>query len=66
VAHILESDSAAGIKNIGLSIARKGEKYPVGSDYPDLIYGRLPNDAPVIGPCASHAGHYVYKNGRFQ
>ncbi len=34
-AHVLESDSAAGIKNTGLSIARKGEKYPVGGDYPD-------------------------------
>ena len=65
-AHILESDTAAGIKSTGLSIDRKGEKYPIGGDYPDLIYGRLPNDAPMIGPCASHAGYYVYKNGRFQ
>jgi hypothetical protein len=64
--HVLESDSAQGIKNTGLNISRKGEKYPVGGDYPDVVYGRLPNDAPMIGPCASHAGHYVYRNGRFQ
>lgn len=64
-AHVLESMSATVIRNTGLSISRKGEKYPVGGDYPELIYGRLPNDAPLIGPCASHASHYVYRNGRF-
>lgn len=65
-AHVLISDSAAGIQSIGLSISRKGEEYPVGGEYPDYILGKLPNDAPVIGECASHAGFYVYENGSFQ
>lgn len=65
-AHVLVSESAADIKSMGLNIARKGEKYPIGGDYPDFTYGRLPNDAPVIGPCASEASPLVDKNGRFE
>lgn len=64
--HVLQSSSSREIKNTGLSISRKGEQYPVGGDLPDLIYGRLPNDAPMIGPCASHADHFVFRNGRFR
>lgn len=63
--HILINTSANDIKSTGLNIAKKGERYPVGGEYPDYRYGRLPNDAPLIGPCASHAKHYVYRNGRF-
>lgn len=65
-AHVLSNDSATSIKSVGLSIARKGEEYPIGGEYPDYIYGRLLNDALMIGECASHAGHYIYKNGKFQ
>lgn len=65
-AHLLEKGSAKGINSTVLGIERKGEKYPIGGDIPDLIYGRLLNDAPYTIPCESDAvGFYVYKNGRF-
>lgn len=65
-AHVLQSGSARVIKNTGLSIERKGEEYPIGGDLPDLVMGHLPNDAPMVGPCASHADYFVYRNGGFQ
>ncbi len=63
--HILESLSATEVKNTGLSIAKRGEEYPIGGEYPDYKLGRLKNDAPLIGTCESHAYHYVYRNGKF-
>lgn len=66
-AHVLESTTASDVKSTVLGIARKGEKYPIGGDIPDLIYGKLASDAPYTVPCASDAvAFYVYKNGRFQ
>lgn len=66
-AFVLEARSARDIKNYGLSIGRKGERYPIGGDPPDVIYGKLPNDAPFVGPCESDSGGYrIYSNGRFQ
>lgn len=51
---------------MGLTVARKGEKYNIGDPYEgDTRTARLPNDAPVIGPCESHAYPYIYRNGRF-
>ena len=63
-AHVLESLSIAEMKRTGLSISRRGEKYIV--DYDNQIYGRLSNDAPLIGTCESHAWNRIYRNGRFQ
>lgn len=65
-AHVLVNRTAATIRSTGLSIARKGDEYPIGGEYPEFEYGRLPNDAPMIGPCASEAEFVVYKNGKFQ
>jgi hypothetical protein len=64
---VLQSTSASDLRSTVLGLGRKGEKYPIGGDIPDLTYGRLPNDAPYTIPCASDAvAFYVYKNGRFQ
>lgn len=63
-AHVLFSTSASDIKNFGMTIAEKGEKYSIG-DIEDNRYGRLPNDAPVLGACESEACPYIYRNGRF-
>lgn len=65
ITHMLESMSATEIKNTGLSIAKRGDEYPIGGEYPDYKLGRLKNDAPLIGTCESHAYHYVYRNGKF-
>lgn len=66
-AHVLESESASGMKYTILNIERKGSQYPIGGDIPDYIYGKLPNDAPYTIPCESDAvAFYVYKNGRFK
>ena len=66
-AHVLESAPASEMKFTVLDVERKGKKYPIGGDIPDLIYGKLPNDAPYTIPCESDAvAFYVYKNGRFQ
>lgn len=62
-AHVLESMSIAEVQRTGLNISRRGEKYIV--NYDDQIYGRLPNDAPLIGTCESHAWNRIYRNGRF-
>jgi len=66
-AHVLESISASDLRTTVLSVERKGGKYPIGGDIPDLVYGRLPNDAPYTIPCASDAvAFFVFRNGRFQ
>jgi len=64
-AHILLSLSATDIKHYGMSSADKGDKYSIGDPYDGGRTGRLPNDAPVIGPCGSHAAPYIYRRGRF-
>lgn len=63
--YILLSLSAAEIKNYGLNRADKGDEYTIGDPYDGGRPGRLPNDAPVIGPCESEAYPYVYRRGRF-
>lgn len=63
-AHVLLNTSAYQIKTFGMTISRKGERYSIG-DYDNRRYGRLPNDAPVIGPCESEACPMVYRNGKF-
>lgn len=63
-AHVLLSTSASAIKTFGMTIGKKGERYSIG-DYEDRRYGRLPNDAPVIGACESEACPMVYRNGKF-
>jgi hypothetical protein len=63
-AHILLETSGSQIKNFGMTRAKKGERYSIG-EYEDGRYGRLPNDAPVIGPCESEACPMVYRNGKF-
>ncbi len=64
---ILERGSSSDIRYVGLSVSRKGSKYPLGDPYEgDYRMGRLPNDAPLIGPCESHAYYRIYRNGRFQ
>jgi len=66
-AHVLESAPASEMKSTILDVERKGKKYPIGGDFPDSIYGKLPNDAPYTIACQSDAVmFYVYKNGRFQ
>lgn len=66
-AHVLLSLSATEIKNFGMTKAEKGDEYSIGDPYEDNAKtGRLPNDAPVIGVCESHAYPYVYRNGRFR
>lgn len=65
-AHVLLSVSATELKGYGMSLAKKGSKYSIGDPYEgDNRTARLPNDAPVIGPCGSHAYPYIYRNGRF-
>lgn len=65
-AHILLSVSATELKSYGMSVAKKGSKYAIGDPYEgDNRTARLLNDAPVIGPCGSHAYPYIYRNGRF-
>lgn len=64
---ILQSGPSADANYMGLSIDRKGGKYYIGDPYDgDNRTARLPNDAPVIGPCESHAYPYIYKNGSFK
>jgi hypothetical protein len=63
-AHILLETSGWQIKNFGMTRAKKGEKYSIG-EYEEGRYGRLSNDAPVIGPCESEACPMVYRNGKF-
>jgi hypothetical protein len=64
---ILENETAKGIINQGLSIARKGETYGeiVNDDF-DRVTRRLANDAPVGGTCESSAYLYIYRNGNFK
>ena len=65
-AHILLSLSATEIKQYGMTKAEKGDEYSIGDPYEDNARtGRLPNDAPVIGPCGSLASPYIYRKGRF-
>lgn len=67
ISHILESGSSSDAQYMALSVARKGQRYNIGDPYEgDARTARLPNDAPVIGPCESHAYPYIYRNGRFQ
>lgn len=64
---ILQSGSSSDVRDMGLSVDRKGSKYPLGDPYEgDTRMGRLRNDAPLIGPCESHAYHYIYRNGSFK
>lgn len=64
-ASILLSLSATDIKHYGLSSSDKGDEYSIGDPYDGGTTGLLPNDAPVIGPCGSHAAPYIYRKGRF-
>jgi hypothetical protein len=59
--HVLLDTSAGELKNIGLTLGRKGDK---NADEEGRT-SRLPNDAPVIGACESEACPYIYRNGRF-
>jgi hypothetical protein len=63
--HVLFSQPAREMANTGMTPARKGEKYSIG-DIEDNRYGRLPNDAPIIGTCESEACQCIYRNGAFK
>jgi hypothetical protein len=65
--HVLESGSTADMKNQGLAIARRGERYgEIINDNFDRVTRRLQNDAPVGGTCESSSYFYVYRNGAFK
>lgn len=53
-AHILLSLSSIEMRNMGMTIAKKGEKYLIG-DIEDNRFSHFPYDAPVIGVCESEA-----------
>ncbi len=64
---ILQDGSSSDAQDMGLSVQRKGSKYYIGDPYDgDMRMARLKNDAPLIGPCESHAYPYIYKNGSFK
>lgn len=64
---ILESGSVADMKNQGLTVARRGEKYAeIVNDNFDRVTRRLQHDAPVGGTCEASTYYYVYRNGSFK
>lgn len=65
--YTLESGSIEQIRNQGLSISRKGERYgEIVNDNFDRVSRRLPYDAPVGGMCESSTYYYIYRNGGFK
>lgn len=60
--YLLANGTANEIKNMGMSMDRKGER--IETEDGDVFY--LKNDSPLIGECESEAGHFRFRNGDFK